>query len=66
MKTATQLRAELKAARAALRKTRGTLRTLRADARMALDGRWDKSADGFTAQMDVINTTLAETRDAAK
>ena len=35
-----------------------TLNTLREDAEMALDGRWDKSDHGFESQIMVIDQML--------
>lgn len=36
----------------------GTLKTIREDAEMALDGRWDKTDSGFNAQIILIDMVL--------
>jgi hypothetical protein len=36
-----------------------TLITLKTDAEMALDGEWDKSDEGFEAQIHLINKALS-------
>ena len=41
-----------------IEKLTDTLITLRTDAQMALLGHWDRSNEGFDAQIDLINKTI--------
>ena len=42
------------------------LNTVKEDAEMALDGRWDRTDDGFETQLNIVENCLSNVKDYAR